>query len=226
MPSWRAASSSTASCACAAATAATTSWWRSSASGAAFARRAGPCAWPRRRLTWSTTSSRLCRCASGYSYAYRAVSRDQSRRGRIECATAPPTTRSATGSARSWPTSGIAVAAMCRDRGRCPTGVPGLRRGARSDARRRIARGRRGGGSRLPTRHPASTLAGAVPLRLPAGHRQRLNCAATAPQLIPRGKLGVSVWVQALLGKYLYGQPTHRLLQDWREQGLHVAQGR
>jgi len=49
--------------------------------------------------------------------------------------------------------------------------------------------------------------------------------APPAPQLIPRGKLGVSVWVQALLGKYLYGQPTHRLLQDWREQGLHVAQG-
>jgi len=49
--------------------------------------------------------------------------------------------------------------------------------------------------------------------------------APPAPQLIPSGKLGVSVWVQALLGKYLYGQPTHRLLQDWREQGLHVAQG-
>ena len=49
--------------------------------------------------------------------------------------------------------------------------------------------------------------------------------APPAPQLIPRGKLGVSVWVQALLGKYLYGQPTHGLLQDWREQGLHVAQG-
>lgn len=49
--------------------------------------------------------------------------------------------------------------------------------------------------------------------------------APPAPQLIPRGKLGVSVWVQALLGKYLYSQPTHRLLQDWREQGLHVAQG-
>jgi len=49
--------------------------------------------------------------------------------------------------------------------------------------------------------------------------------APPPPRLIPRGKLGVSVWVHALLTKFLYGQPTHRLLQDWREQGLHVAQG-
>lgn len=49
--------------------------------------------------------------------------------------------------------------------------------------------------------------------------------AAPVPQLIPRGKLGVSVWVHALLAKFLYGQPTRRLLEDWNEQGLHVAQG-
>ena len=49
--------------------------------------------------------------------------------------------------------------------------------------------------------------------------------APPAPQLIPRGKLGVSVRVQTLLGKYLYGQPTQRLLQDWCEQGLHVGPG-
>ena len=49
--------------------------------------------------------------------------------------------------------------------------------------------------------------------------------AKVAPQLIPRGKLGVSIWVEALLSKYLYGQPTHRLLQDWADQGLEVAQG-
>lgn len=50
----------------------------------------------------------------------------------------------------------------------------------------------------------------------------------TAPppaQLIPRGKLGVSVWVEALLSKFLYGQPSHRLLQDWEDHGLHIAQG-
>jgi transposase len=49
--------------------------------------------------------------------------------------------------------------------------------------------------------------------------------APIAPELIPRGKLGVSVWVQLLLSKYLYGLPTHRLLLDWREQGLDIAQG-
>ena len=50
-------------------------------------------------------------------------------------------------------------------------------------------------------------------------------CARPPAQLIPRGKLGVSVWVNALLSKFLYGQPTHRLLQDWSDQGLHIAQG-
>ena len=49
--------------------------------------------------------------------------------------------------------------------------------------------------------------------------------APPAPGLIPRGKLGISVWVELLIGKYLYGQPTNRLLRDWREQGLHIAQG-
>ena len=50
----------------------------------------------------------------------------------------------------------------------------------------------------------------------------------TAPppaRLIPRGKLGVSVWVNALLSKFQYGQPTHRLLHDWRDQGLPISQG-
>lgn len=49
--------------------------------------------------------------------------------------------------------------------------------------------------------------------------------APPAAQLIARGKLGVSIWVEALLSKFLYGQPSHRLLQDWDDQGLHVAQG-
>lgn len=43
--------------------------------------------------------------------------------------------------------------------------------------------------------------------------------------LIERGKLGVSIWVEALLSKFLYGQPTRRLLQDWADQGLVIAQG-
>lgn len=50
----------------------------------------------------------------------------------------------------------------------------------------------------------------------------------TAPAhdaLWPRNKLGLSVWVELLLSKFLYGQPTARLLQDWTERGLPIAQG-
>jgi transposase len=49
--------------------------------------------------------------------------------------------------------------------------------------------------------------------------------APAPPRLIPKGKLGVSVWVHLLLGKYLHGQPLHRLLQDWEGQGLHLSPG-
>ena len=49
--------------------------------------------------------------------------------------------------------------------------------------------------------------------------------AAAPPQLIPRGKLGVSLLAEALLSKYRHGVPTHRLLQQWRDLGLPVAQG-
>lgn len=49
--------------------------------------------------------------------------------------------------------------------------------------------------------------------------------APAAPRLIAKGRLGISVWVQIVLSKYLYAQPTHRLLQSWANFGLHVAQG-
>lgn len=50
----------------------------------------------------------------------------------------------------------------------------------------------------------------------------------TAPppaRLIPRGKYGISVWVHLLLSKFLYGQPTHRLLQDLSDSGLTLSEG-
>ncbi|HEY7804755.1 MAG TPA: IS66 family transposase [Orrella sp.] len=66
-------------------------------------------------------------------------------------------------------------------------------------------------------------------------HRLRAVCQCrvlpgivTAPapaQLIPSGKLGISLFVQALLSKYRHGVPTHRLLQQWRDIGLPVASG-
>ncbi|AWB34869.1 IS66 family transposase [Orrella marina] len=66
-------------------------------------------------------------------------------------------------------------------------------------------------------------------------HRYRPTCDCRAlpgivmapppAQLTPRGKLGNSLLVQALLSKYRHGQPTYRLLSQWRDQGLRVAQG-
>lgn len=71
--------------------------------------------------------------------------------------------------------------------------------------------------------------------RIVRRYRYRPTCSCgclpgivTAPppaQLIARGKLGVSIWVEVLLSKFVYGQPSARLLQDWRDQGLHISQG-
>lgn len=52
-----------------------------------------------------------------------------------------------------------------------------------------------------------------------------LVTAAAPDALWPRNKLGVSIWVELLLSKFLYGQPTARLLQDWTGRGLPIAQG-
>lgn len=49
--------------------------------------------------------------------------------------------------------------------------------------------------------------------------------AAPAPRVIPKCGLGVSIWVEALLDKYLFGRATHRLLDDWRTLGLDLPAG-
>ena len=68
-------------------------------------------------------------------------------------------------------------------------------------------------------------------------HRRRYRAACqcarlpgiiTAPppsKLIARGKFGVSVWTTALLDKFLYGRPSHRLLQDFADHGLRMSSG-
>jgi transposase len=49
---------------------------------------------------------------------------------------------------------------------------------------------------------------------------------APAPdKLIPRSGLGVSVWVELLLDKYLSYRPTYRLLEDWKTHGLDLSLG-
>lgn len=49
--------------------------------------------------------------------------------------------------------------------------------------------------------------------------------APSPPRLIERGKFGISVWVSVLLDKYLYGRPSHRLLQDLADHGLTMSPG-
>ena len=64
-------------------------------------------------------------------------------------------------------------------------------------------------------------------------YRRSCQCAAapalvTVPapsRLIPKGILGISIWVTVLIDKYLLYRPTYRLLADLRAHGLDLAQG-
>jgi transposase len=49
--------------------------------------------------------------------------------------------------------------------------------------------------------------------------------APPAPRLIPKSPLGVSVWTEVLLDKYLYGRPTSRLCQALQHHGVPFPQG-
>jgi transposase len=53
----------------------------------------------------------------------------------------------------------------------------------------------------------------------------RTFTAAPPPKLIPKGRLGVSVWVEILLDKYFSQRPTERLLAQWQLLGLDLAAG-
>jgi transposase len=53
----------------------------------------------------------------------------------------------------------------------------------------------------------------------------RTVTAPAAPKLIPKGLLGVSVWVEILLDKFSSHRPTERLLSQWQLLGLDVAAG-
>jgi transposase len=53
----------------------------------------------------------------------------------------------------------------------------------------------------------------------------RTVIAPPAPKLIPKGLLGVSVWVEILLDKFFSHRPTERLLAQWRLLGLEIAAG-
>nr|EDZ38360.1 MAG: transposase [Leptospirillum sp. Group II '5-way CG'] len=49
--------------------------------------------------------------------------------------------------------------------------------------------------------------------------------APPAPRLIPKGKIGVSLWVTLLRDKFDSNQPTARLLKDLERHGLHLSPG-
>jgi transposase len=53
----------------------------------------------------------------------------------------------------------------------------------------------------------------------------RTVTAPPLPKLIPKGRLGVSVWVEILLDKFFSHRPTERLLGQWRLLGLDLAPG-
>lgn len=49
--------------------------------------------------------------------------------------------------------------------------------------------------------------------------------APPVPKLIPKGRLGVSMWVEILLDKFASHRPTGRLLQHWQLLGVDLAPG-
>ena len=53
----------------------------------------------------------------------------------------------------------------------------------------------------------------------------RTVTAPAVPKLIPKGRLGVSMWVEILLDKYASQRPTERLLRSWRLLGLDLSAG-
>lgn len=51
----------------------------------------------------------------------------------------------------------------------------------------------------------------------------RIVTAPPPPKVVPKGLLGVSVWVTLLVGKFAQYQPIHRLLADLRDQDLDLS---
>ncbi len=64
-------------------------------------------------------------------------------------------------------------------------------------------------------------------------YRPTCSCAAhpgivvapPPPRLIQKSILGVSIWVDLLLDKYLFARPTYRLLADWATHSLDLSLG-
>jgi len=52
-----------------------------------------------------------------------------------------------------------------------------------------------------------------------------LVTAPMPPKVIPKSQYGISIWEAILLGKFLYCQPTNRLLAQYKELGLPISPG-
>jgi len=56
-------------------------------------------------------------------------------------------------------------------------------------------------------------------------HLPGIVTAPGPPKLIPKGRLGVSLWVEILLDKYAFLRPTQRLLSDLKTYGIGLSPG-
>ena len=53
----------------------------------------------------------------------------------------------------------------------------------------------------------------------------RLVTAPMPPKVIPKSQYGISIWEDVLLSKFLYCQPTNRLLSQYSELGFNISPG-
>jgi len=56
-------------------------------------------------------------------------------------------------------------------------------------------------------------------------HNPGLVSAKAAAKVIPKSIIGVSIWVEVLLDKFLFYRPTYRLLAEWQTRGLDLSLG-
>jgi transposase len=57
------------------------------------------------------------------------------------------------------------------------------------------------------------------------GRHPGIVTAPAAGKVIPKSILGVSIWVEVLLDKFLFYRPTYRLLADWQTHELDLSLG-
>ena len=64
-----------------------------------------------------------------------------------------------------------------------------------------------------------------VHLKCDCKGRSEFITGQSPSRLIPKGKLGISVWTTIILDKFVYCNPTNRLLERWKDYNLTLSQG-